>query len=290
MSHRPRRAAALAAALALTCASAGAQTTGEAEDSVVAAVNGVEIRRSDVRDVQQTLPEQYRSMPPSLLFPVLRERVIDFVLMSIEGRKANLQEDETVKRRLAQIEDQLIREVYVARYIDERVTEDALRPRYDTFVETAPPREEVKVRHILVATEDEAKAAIERIAGGAAFADVAKETSTGPSADEGGDLGFIARDQVVAEFAEAAFSLAPGEMTEAPVKTGFGWHAIMVEERRVIPPPSFEAMRQQLASEMAEQVMSDLLVDLREQATIEYFGDAPAPAPDAPAEPGAAGQ
>ncbi len=290
MSHRPRRAAALAAALALTCASAGAQTTGEAEDSVVAAVNGVEIRLSDIADVQQTLPEQYRSMPPSLLFPVLRERVIDFVLMSIEGRKANLQEDETVKRRLAQIEDQLIREVYVARYIDERVTEDALRPRYDTFVETAPPREEVKVRHILVATEDEAKAAIERIAGGAAFADVAKETSTGPSADEGGDLGFIARDQVVAEFAEAAFSLAPGEMTEAPVKTGFGWHAIMVEERRVIPPPNFEAMRQQLASEMAQQVVSELLVTLREQATIEYFDDAPAPAPDAPAEPGAAGQ
>ena len=290
MLHRPRRAAALAAAVALTCASASAQTIGEAEDSVVATVNGVEIRLSDVADVQQTLPEQYRSMPPSLLFPALRERVIDFVLMSIEGRKANLQEDETVKRRLARLEDQLVREVYVARHIDERVTEDALRQRYDTFVETAPPREEVKVRHILVATEDAAKAAIERIAGGAAFADVAKETSTGPSADEGGDLGFIARDQVVAEFAEAAFSLAPGEMTEAPVKTGFGWHAIMVEERRVIPPPSFEAMRQQLASEMAEQVMSDLLVDLREQATIEYFGDAPAPAPDAPAEPGAAGQ
>ncbi len=121
MSYRPRarRAAALAAVLALTCAPAGAQTTGDAEDSIVATVNGVEIRLSDVTDVQQTLPEQYRSMAPSLLFPALRERLIDFVLMSIEGRKANLGEDEAVKRRLARLEDQLIRVVYIARRIDE---------------------------------------------------------------------------------------------------------------------------------------------------------------------------
>ena len=295
MSHRHGRIAAIAAILALACAPAGAQTTDKAEDPVVASVNGVELYLSDIADAQQSLPEQYRAMAPSLIMPALRERLIDFALMTIEGRKADLQDDELVKRRLVILEDQLIREVYIQSYLDGVLTEDGLRQRYDAFVASSPPKEEARVRHILVETEEEAKAAIARIAEGAAFADVAKDTSTGPSAGEGGDLGYIARDQVVAEFAEAAFALQAGEMTEAPVKTGFGWHAILVEERRTAPPPSFETVRPQLASEMSQQAIADLLAKLREKATIEYFDAADAssgaePAGDESAEPAATGQ
>ena len=286
MSKLLSRAVALAILLALPYLSAGAQTTEAAaeEDPVLATVNGDEIRRSEIVEAQQNLSEQYRGLPPAMIFPALLEHLIDFKLVVGEGRKANLQEDEAVKRRLARLEDEVIRDVYLARYVGEAITEEALRQRYDEFVKTVPPQEEIKARHILVAAEEEALAVIARINGGDAFEDVAKEKSIGPSAQRGGDIGYFTRDQVVSEFAEAAFNLQPGEMTEAPVKTGFGWHVIIVDDRRPGSPPSFEDTRDQLATEMSQEVVAELIQNLRDRAQIERPDEASAPAAGAPAQ------
>lgn len=286
MSKLLGRAVALAILLALPYLSAGAQTTEAAaeEDPVLATVNGDEIRRSEIVEAQQNLSEQYRGLPPAMIFPALLEHLIDFKLVVGEGRKANLQEDEAVKRRLARLEDEVIRDVYLARYVSEAITEEALRQRYDEFVKTVPPQEEIKARHILVAAEEEALALIARINGGDAFEDVAKEKSIGPSAQRGGDLGYFTRDQMVAEFAEVAFNLQPGEMTEAPVKTGFGWHVIIVDDRRPGSPPSFEDTRDQLATEMSQEVVSELIQNLRDRAQIERPDQASTPAAGAPAQ------
>ena len=286
MSKLLRRAVALAILLALPYLSAGAQTTEPAaeEDPILATVNGDEIRRSEIVEAQQNLSEQYRGLPPAMIFPALLEHLIDFKLVVGEGRKANLQEDEAVKRRLARLEDEVIRDVYLARYVGEAITEETLRQRYDEFVKTVPPQEEIKARHIVVAAEDEATALIALINGGDAFEDVAKEKSIGPSAQRGGDIGYFTRDQVVSEFAEAAFNLQPGEMTEAPVKTGFGWHVIIVDDRRPGSPPSFEDTRDQLATEMSQEVVSELIQNLRDQAQIERPDQAPTPAAGAPAQ------
>ncbi len=286
MSKLLSHAVALAILLALPYLSAGAQTTEAAaeEDPVLATVNGDEIRRSEIVEAQQNLSEQYRGLPPAMIFPALLEHLIDFKLVVGEGRKANLQEDEAVKRRLALLEDQVIRELYLARYVGEAITEEALRQRYDEFVKTMPPQEEIKARHILVAAEEEALAVIARINGGDAFEDVAKEKSIGPSAQRGGDLGYFTRDQMVPEFAEAAFNLQPGEMTEAPVKTGFGWHVIIVDDRRPGSPPSFEDTRDQLATEMSQEVVSELIQNLRDRAQIERPDQASTPAAGAPAQ------
>lgn len=271
MSKLLSRAVALAILLVLPYLSAGAQTTEAAaeEDPVLATVNGDEIRRSEIVEAQQNLSEQYRGLPPAMIFPALLEHLIDFKLVVGEGRKANLQEDEAVKRRLARLEDEVIRDVYLARYVGEAITEETLRQRYDEFAKTVSPQEEIKARHILVAAEEEALAVIARINGGEAFEDVAKEKSIGPSAERGGDLGYFTRDQMVAEFAEAAFNLQPGEMTEAPVKTGFGWHVILVDDRRPGSPPSFEDTRDQLATEMSQEVVAELIQNLRDRAQIE---------------------
>ena len=271
MSKLLSRAVALAILLVLPYLSAGAQTTEAAaeEDPVLATVNGDEIRRSEIVEAQQNLSEQYRGLPPAMIFPALLEHLIDFKLVVGEGRKANLQEDEAVKRRLARLEDEVIRDVYLARYVGEAITEETLRQRYDEFVKTVSPQEEIKARHILVAAEEEALAVIARINGGDAFEDVAKEKSIGPSAERGGDLGYFTRDQMVAEFAEVAFNLQPGEMTEAPVKTGFGWHVILVDDRRPGSPPSFEDTRDQLATEMSQEVVAELIQNLRDRAQIE---------------------
>lgn len=286
MSKLLSRAVALAILLALPYLSAGAQTTEAAaeEDPVLATVNGDEIRRSEIVEAQQNLSEQYRSLPPAMIFPALLEHLIDFKLVVGEARKANLQEDEAVKRRLARLEDEVIRDVYLARYVGEAITEETLRQRYDEFVKTLSPQEEIKARHILVAAEDEALAVIARINGGDAFEDVAKEKSIGPSAERGGDLGYFTRDQMVAEFAEAAFNLQPGEMTEAPVKTSFGWHVILVDDRRPGSPPSFEDTRDQLATEMSQEVVAELIQNLRDRAQIERPDEASAPAAGAPAQ------
>ncbi len=284
MFDRLRRAAALAAVLALSALPAGAQEAG-GQDPVVAVVNGSEIRLSDVIDARSGLPEQYRTLPLQAMFPSLIERLIDFELVIGEGRRVNLQDDEVVKRRVAQIEDNVIYDVFLSRYVEGAVTDEVLRGRYEEFKADSPPREEVHARHILVETEEDAVALIERIAGGADFIEVAKEKSTGPSASSGGDLGYFTRDQMVPEFADAAFALQAGEMTDAPVKSPFGWHVIRVEDRRTAPPPSFEEVRQQLASEVSQQAVAALVETLRGTATVVRFNIDGSPVTETPPEP-----
>ena len=267
---------------------ASAQTTAPAagEDPVVAVVDGKEIHLSEVAETQRNLPDQYQMLPLDAIFATLVERLIDLQLVAVEGRKANLQDDEAVKRRMTQIEDRVIRDIYVSRHVDEVMTEEVLLARYDEFKRRNPPQDEVRARHILVASEEEAKAAIAEIAGGADFADVATESSTGPSSAQGGDIGYFTRDAVVPEFADAAFALQPGEVSKTPVETGFGWHVIKVEDRRLGEVPSFEETRVQLVAEASEEAVSELMTTLREAAMIERFNMDGSPI-DTAAEPGA---
>ena len=104
------------------------------------------------------------------------------------------------------------------------------------------------------------------------FAALAREASTGPTGPNGGDLGYFTKDRMVPEFGEAAFSLGPGEFSEAPVQTQFGWHVILVEDRRLTEPPSLEDMRPQLEGGLADQVVLEIVAELREGADIVLFG------------------
>ena len=265
--------AALAVVLAVLPADARAQAEGtEGQgDPVVALVNGAKIHRSELARAHQGLPQQYQSEPLEAVYSQLLERLISNKLMALEGRKAKLQDDEEVTSRMALFEEQLVAQFFVQRHAAELMTEDALKERYKKFLDENPPQEELHLRHILLETEEEAKAAILEIQGGADFAEIAKTKSTGPSAENGGDLGYFGREGLVPEFSEAAFSLEPGEITRDPVQTKFGWHVIKVEEKRVVEPPSFEATRGQLVSEMFQVIVSDLLAELRDGATIERF-------------------
>ena len=151
--------------------------------------------------------------------------------------------------------------------------EDALRKRYEESIkDSAEQGEEVKARHILVACEEDAKAIIEELKKGADFAKLAAEKSTGPSGTSGGDLGYFTADAMVPEFSEAAFALKPGEITEAPVQTQFGWHVIKVEDRRAVQPPSFEQMQPQLAQEMTREILTKAIEELRAGVDIKRYG------------------
>src|SRR5918993_3742999 len=260
------------------------------KDPVVATVNGQPIRLSELEVAQQSLPQQYRNMPLQAVFPALLDRIIDSKLVVQEGKKSKVTEDPAFKKRMAFVEDQVLQDFWIQREIARQVTADKLQKRYEERLKQMPTEEEVHARHILVSTEDEAKALIAEIKKGAAFDKLAKEKSTDKaSGAEGGDLGWFKKSDMVKEFADAAFNLKKGELTEAPVKTQFGYHVIKVEDRRKAPPPAFEEMADQLKEEMAREAVTAQLDQLRSGAKIEKFAmdgaklDAPAAKPAAPA-------
>jgi peptidyl-prolyl cis-trans isomerase C len=149
-----------------------------------------------------------------------------------------------------------------------------------------PPEEEVHARHILVPTEDEAKAIEAELKKGADFATLAKEKSKDPGAADGGDLGYFTKDQMVAEFSDVAFKLDKGQVSD-PVKTQFGWHIIKVEDKRTKPTPTFDEVKSQISTYVAHRAQAELVDKLRKTATIERLDQPPAPADPSTLNPAA---
>ena len=240
--------------------------------TVVARVNGVELRLADVEAAQQSLPAQLQKLPLQQIYPILLDRLVDGELVVQAGREQHLDQDPAVQRRLRLDEDHLIQQAYVEQLIKGAVTEASLQARYQKFLKQTPPREEVHARQILVKSEPEAKSIIAQLDKGADFATLAKKYSTDSGGSSGGDLGYFTRDEMVPAFTAAAFALPVGHYTETPVKTEFGWHVILVEDRRVKPPPSFEAAQGQMRTLVIRDAILAKLKELRSGATIATFG------------------
>lgn len=259
-----------AAAIALSMSWAGAGVHAE-DDPVVATVNGVKVHRSMLAEAQQLLPPQYQKIPLAQIYPALVDSVIDMKLAAADAREKKLDQDPEFKKLMRRIEDQMLQRSSLQKIMSEGITEDAVRARYDKMVAGQGGAEEVHARHILVKTEDEAKAIIKELAGGADFETLAKEKSTGPSGPNGGDLGFFAKGQMVPAFEKAAFSMDKGEVTDEAVKTQFGYHVIKVEAKRKSEAPSFEKMEQQLRNELSQEKATTFVTGLRKGAKIERF-------------------
>jgi peptidyl-prolyl cis-trans isomerase C len=266
-------------------------TQASPKDPVVAIVNGQQIRLSELEVAQQALPPQYRNMPLKSVYPALLDRIIDSKLVVADGRKNKIPDDPAFKKRMAFIEDQILQDFWLQKEIAKRVTTEKMKERYQERLKSTPPEEEVRARHILVATEDEAKALIAEIKKGGAFDKLAKEKSTDKaSGAEGGDLGWFKKSDMVKEFADAAFALKKGELTDNPVKTQFGYHVIKLEDRRQAPPPTFEELQDQIREELARETVTQILDQLRAGAKIEKFnidGSKAEPQAAKPAVPGA---
>ncbi|MDH3474567.1 MAG: peptidylprolyl isomerase [Rhodospirillales bacterium] len=266
-----------ALALVLAALPLAVQAQDSAEDPLVATVNGEKIYRSEVLETAKSLPAQYQQQLDQI-FPTLVERIVDFRLLAAAASEAKLEEDEEVKRRMEELRKGVLREVYLERQIAERVTDEALQGSYQDFIAANPPQAEIKASHILLEDEAAAKEVISELDGGADFAELAKERSTGPSGPNGGDLGFFTADQMVPEFSQAAFALEPGKHSAAPVQTQFGWHVIKVMERREGAAPPFEELQDQLRDEASREVVNAVLTELREEATVEIADPLPPPA------------
>jgi peptidyl-prolyl cis-trans isomerase C len=241
-------------------------------NTVVARVDGTELRLSDVEAAQQNLPPQAQKLPLDQIYPMLLDRLVDGMLITEAGRKEHLEQNPELQVRLKRYEDRLIQEAYLNQAIKAAETEDQLKARYQTFAKDKAGKEEVHAQHILVKTEDEAKSVIAELDKGADFGELAKKYSTDPSASSGGDLGYFGHDDMVKAFTDAAFALPKGQYTKTPVKTEFGWHVIKVEDRRAGKPPSFEEAREQLSRDLAHEIIDAKLQGLRGAAKIEEFG------------------
>lgn len=245
-----------------------AQTEGEV---VIAKVNGENVYRSDYEEAFAQLPPQAQQMGMDVIYPLLLERLVDEKLITVAANKAIPADDPEVEKQMAALRKRIVMQVYFQREVEAKLTDEVLQQRYEQWKESNPAEAEVHARHILLETEEKAKEVLAEVQGGKDFAEAAKEHSTGPSGPSGGDLGFFTHDQMVKPFADAAFAMEPGAVSDAPVKTDFGWHIIKVEDRRQQPQPGFDEMRDQLAEQATQEIATAMLSELREGAEIETF-------------------
>ena len=244
-------------------------------DPVVARANGVDIRQSDLAFAEEEIGGNMPNLPPEQKRDYLINYLADVVVLSQAAEQQKLGDRPDVKRRLAFDHNRLLMEALLQDAGRAALSDEAEHKVYDEAIKQAANEEEVRARHILVPTEDEAKAILTQLKGGADFATLAKEKSKDPGAAEGGDLGYFTKEQMVPEFAAVAFKLDKGQVSD-PVKTQFGWHIIKVEDKRIKPTPTFDQVKGQIENYVAHRAQAQLVDNLRKTATIERL-DKPAP-------------
>ena len=282
----------LAAALTLPMAPVWAQNAGK--DAIVATIGGKPVTEKDLEIAYEELAS---SLPPQVSDAQKKDYALSYLADLKAGAQAaidaKLDQTEDFVRRLSYAKDKLLLEAYLAAETKKQVTEEKMRKLYEDSIKAMKPEMEIKARHILVPTEDEAKTIAAKLKAGEDFAKLAQEFSKDPgSGKEGGDLGWFTTDRMVPEFGEAASKMKPGQVSD-PVKTQFGWHIIKVEDVREKKPPTFEEVKDQVQQFLDRQVQTEIIGKLRASMKIEKK-DAPAatpapaaPAPAAPAAPAA---
>jgi len=264
---------ALAAFLAAPLTASWAQGAQDS-DPVVARANGVDIRQSDLALAEDEVGANMPQMPPEQKREYLITYLADVVVLAQAAERQNLADRDDVKHRIQFERDKVLMETLLQDAGQAAETDAAMHKVYDDAVKQMPSEQEVHARHILVATEDDAKAIETELKNGADFATLAKAKSKDPGAAEGGDLGYFTKDQMVPEFSEVAFKLDKGQISD-PVKTQFGWHIIKVEDKRIKPTPTYDEVKGQLENYVAHKAQADLVEKLRSAANIERFDQPP---------------
>jgi len=255
----------VAAVTSVMAGSACAQNT----DPVVARVNGAEIRSSDLAIAEEEVGSNLPAMTPEGKRDYLVSYLSDMMLVAKAAEDKKLADDGDFKRRLGYMRNKLLMETLLHAESKSAVTDAAMHKVYDDATKQMAGEQEVRARHILVETEDEAKAIVAELKKGTDFGELARLKSKDPgAAAEGGDLGYFTKDQMVPEFSEAALKLDKGQLSD-PVKTQFGWHVIKVEDKRDRPVPPFEQVKDQIETYVVRRAQADVIAKLRQGAKIE---------------------
>lgn len=263
MTFRQRTIAMFTATILALPATASAEGHASA-DMVVATVNGTDITLGHMIVLKQRLPAQYQQLPPDVLFDGILDQLVQQTLLGQQtsdlslGSRMVLDNEERALRAAETITD----------LSADAVTEEALQSAYDDAYGSADPETEFNASHILVETEEEAKAIIEDLNDGADFATLAQERSTGPSGPNGGQLGWFGLGAMVAPFEEAVVAMEPETVSEMPVQTQFGWHVIRLNETRQKSAPPLEEVEGQLSEEIRRAAIEARVEELTGEAAI----------------------
>jgi peptidyl-prolyl cis-trans isomerase C len=275
---KPRRGGMLAAAgtilTALLFASVASMSApAETADPVLARVNGTDIHQSDLTIAEEDIGGNIPAQTPEAKRDYLINYVADMILVAKAAEAKNITDSADFKQRLAFARNKVLMETLMQSTAKSAVTDAAMHKVYDEASKQMADEQEVHARHILVETEDEAKAISAELKKGTDFAQLAKQKSKDPGAADGGDLGYFTKDQMVPEFAEVAFKLDKGQISD-PVKTQFGWHIIKVEDKRKRQVPEFDKVKDQIETFVQRKAQLELVSKLRADAKIERLDGA----------------
>lgn len=237
-------------------------------DAIIATVGEATITESDLAFAAEDLAQELSNVPTAERRSFLTTVLIDMKVMAGAARAENLQESEIFHRRQKYLVDRSLRRAYFAEKITAAVTPEAVDAAYQELVAGFAPQEEIRARHILVTDESDAKMIKAEIDAGKPFEIAAMENSIDGSSQNGGDLGYFGRGQMVPPFEQAAFGLEVGGVS-APVQSQFGWHIIKLEDRRQSAPPPFAQVAQQLQQQVLFQIFDETVKQLKSEVVIE---------------------
>jgi peptidyl-prolyl cis-trans isomerase C len=261
---RPMHATLIAAALIALTSAAHAATPAKQ----VATVNGKPIPQTRLDTIVKAQLAQGQPDTPQLRDAV-KERLIRIEVLAQEAEKKGIEKQPDVAAQIAMTRQDVLIGAYIQDFIKNHpVTDDMVKAEYDTLSKTLGGKE-YKARHILVETEDEAKAIIAKLKAGGKFEDLAKDSKDPGSKERGGDLGWSNKASYVKPFSDAMVALEKGQTTEAPVKTDYGWHVIQLEDIRDMKAPTLDEIKPQLTQRLQQQMIEKHIADLRAKAKVK---------------------
>jgi peptidyl-prolyl cis-trans isomerase C len=271
------------AAFVGACVSITAHAQDDNIAKVVATIDGEDISLNLVIAMMRQLPPQYRDQPFDVLYDPVLDDIIDTRLAAREAKRSGVADDPLIQELAQRAYDRVMAEAWISINIQQQITDEMVDARYAELINDTSAREEISARHILVDSMDAATDIIRRLDDGEDFATLAKALSTGPSAPNGGNLGYFKRGDMVPSFSDAAFDLDVSKYTDTPVRSDYGWHVIMVEDKRTIDLPPLENIRGQLIEIMTAEQATMQADNLYQKAKIRRLGldqimdNAPAP-------------
>lgn len=263
---------AMAPILALSLVSLAHGQETQPENKIIAVVNGHEIKTMEVQMAADDIIGQLPDLPPKMRFPFVVNYLIERHLLAQEAVKESIADSDEYKQRLALYQAKALRDTLFFQKIRPLVSEEEIKKAYEEEAAKVADTERVRARHILVATEKEAKNVLSKLKAGEKFEDLAKKMSLDGSKEFGGDLGYFTAPEMVADFSKAAFALKAGETSE-PVKTDYGWHIIKVEDRKKGAAQPYEQVKNAIRNILTRKKVQEKVVELQKTAKIEILDE-----------------
>jgi peptidyl-prolyl cis-trans isomerase C len=236
---------------------------------VYATINDEKLTGKDVQAFVSKLQPQMQDAPAAQLLEMIVNQMVNDRLVAIDAEKKKLADEAVTKQRIAEITEQVIRDRYVEKALEGKVTDKDVKAKYAEIIKSIPDQNEIRASHILVKDEKTANEVLEKLKKGDDFAKLAKEYSTDLTKEKGGDLGYFVKGAMVPEFGEAAFTLKKGEVSKTAIKTQFGYHIIKVVDSRKHVKPTLEQIQDRIRAQLTDEQIRKMVDDLRTKSKVE---------------------